>query len=120
VGGDEIDAGVGIAAAYAIQIAGAGEPLRKLAYESAVAFPVGAHRIAVFVVPLGPAEREISHLITALAQVPGLGHQFDLGEHGILMNDVEESAEPVDLVQLARERRGEIEAEAVDVHLETQ
>ena len=33
------------------------------------------------------------------------------------MNDVEERAEPVDLVQLARERRGEVEAEAVDVHL---
>ena len=33
------------------------------------------------------------------------------------MNDVEERAEPVDLVQFARERRGEIEAKAVDVHL---
>ena len=34
------------------------------------------------------------------------------------MNDVEERAELVDLVQLARQRAGEIEAEAVDVHLD--
>ncbi len=33
------------------------------------------------------------------------------------MNDVEERAEAVDVVQLTRERGGEIEAEAVDVHL---
>ena len=33
------------------------------------------------------------------------------------MDDVEERAQPVDLVQLAGERAGEVEAEAVDVHL---
>ena len=33
------------------------------------------------------------------------------------MDDVEERGEPVDLVQLACERRGEVEAEAVDVAL---
>ena len=34
------------------------------------------------------------------------------------MDDVEEGREPVDLVELARERRGEVEAEAVDVALD--
>ena len=34
------------------------------------------------------------------------------------MDDVEERREPVDVVELARERRGEVEAEAVDVALE--
>ena len=33
------------------------------------------------------------------------------------MDDVEEGREPVDIVELARERRGEIEAESVDVAL---
>ena len=33
------------------------------------------------------------------------------------MDDVEERREPVDVVQLARQRRRQIEAEAVDVHL---
>ena len=34
------------------------------------------------------------------------------------MDDVEERGEPVALVQLARKRRGQVEAEAVDVHLQ--
>ena len=34
------------------------------------------------------------------------------------MNDVEEGAEPVDVVELAGQRAGQIEAEPVDVHLE--
>ena len=34
------------------------------------------------------------------------------------MDDVEEGAESIDLVQLARERARQVEAEAVDVHLE--
>ena len=33
------------------------------------------------------------------------------------MDDVEEGAQPVDLVQLAGQRAGQIEAEPVDVHL---
>ena len=36
-------------------------------------------------------------------------------ENGILVDDVEERREPVDFVELARERGGEIEPEAVDV-----
>ena len=34
------------------------------------------------------------------------------------MNDVEKSAEPVDFVQFARQRRSQIEAEAIDVHFQ--
>ncbi len=57
-------------------------------------------------------------MIAAFAEIPGLRDQLDLRQHRVLMNDVEERAEPVDVVQLARERSREIEAEAVDVHLE--
>jgi hypothetical protein len=34
------------------------------------------------------------------------------------LDDVEERRQPIDVVELARERGGEVEAEAVDVHLE--
>jgi hypothetical protein len=34
------------------------------------------------------------------------------------VDDVEERAEPIDFVQLARERARQVEAEPVDVHLE--
>jgi hypothetical protein len=36
------------------------------------------------------------------------------------VDDVEERRQPVDVVELARERRGEVEAEPVDVALDTQ
>ena len=115
--GDEVDARVRAPAAALVEVARAGEAPRELADEAAVAFPVRAHRVAVLVVPLGPAGREIADLVAALAEVPRLGDQLDLRDHGVLAHDVEERAEAVDFVQLARERRGEVEAEAVDVHL---
>ncbi len=37
---------------------------------------------------------------------------------GILLDQVEERRQPIDVVQLARQRRRQVEAEAVDVHLE--
>ena len=75
-------------------------------------------RVAVLVVPLVPARREVADLVAAAADVPGLGDELHLREHRVLADGVEEGAQTVDLVQLARERRGEIEAEAVDVHLQ--
>ena len=38
-------------------------------------------------------------------------------DHRVLLDEVEERAQPVDLVELPGQRRGEVEAEAVDVHL---
>ena len=39
-----------------------------------VAFPKTAHRIAVFVIPFGPAGRESADLIAADADIPRLGN----------------------------------------------
>ena len=44
---------------------------------------------------------------------------FTCESTGILADGVEEGAEAIDIEELARERRGKIEAEAVDVHLES-
>ena len=118
VAGDEVDAGVRLAPAGLVQVARAGEAAGELADHAAVALPVGAHGVAVAVVPLGPAERELAHLVAALAQVPGLGDQLDLREHRVLADGVEEGAQPVHLVQLARQRGGEVEAKPVHVHVQ--
>ena len=85
---------------------------------AAVALPEAADAVAVLAVPLGPQHREVAHLVAALAQVPRLGDQLHLREHRVLVDDVEERAQLVDLVQLAGQRAGQVEAEAVDVHLE--
>ena len=101
-----------------VQVAAAGEPRRQLRHRAAVALPEAAHGVAVLAVPLGPQHREVADLVAALAEVPRLGDQLHLREHRVLVDDVEERRQPVDLVQLARERAGEVEAEAVDVHLD--
>ena len=83
-----------------------------------LAAPVVADGVAVAPVPLRPQRREVAHLVPALAHVPRLGDELRLGDHRVLLDDVEERGEPVDVVQGAGERRREVEAEAVDVHLD--
>ena len=90
---------------------------RELRDRAAVALPEPPHRVAVLAVPLGPEHGEVADLVAARADVPRLGDQLHLREHRVLVDDVEERAELVDLVQLAGERAGQVEAEAVDVHL---
>ena len=99
-----------------VEVARAGEARGELA-DVALAAPEVAHRVAVHPVPLGPEHREVADLVAALADVPRLRDQLHLGEDRILVDDVEEGREPVDFVELARERRREVEAEAVDVAL---
>ena len=93
----------------------------KRAAKSAIdacAAPEVAHRVAVDAVPLAPQHREVADLVAARADVPRLGDELDLREHRVLVDGVEERREAVDVVELARQRRGEVEAEAVDVALQ--
>ena len=118
VGGDEVDARVGPPAARLVEVARAGEAIAELRELPAVAPPEAADGVAVLAVPLRPAHREVADLVAAFAEVPGLGDQLDLGDDRVLVDDVEERRQAVDVVELARQRGGEVEAEAVDVHLE--
>src|SRR5205814_8645335 len=77
---------------------------------AAVPSPEVAHGVAVDPVPLGPEDREIADLVTAGPDVPRFGDQLHLGQHRILVDDVEERGEAIDVVELAGERRGEVEA----------
>ncbi len=117
VRGDEVDAGVRPPAVVLVEVGAAGEAVGELAERPLLAAPVVAHRVAVLAVPLAPAHREVADLVAALADVPRLGDQLDVGEHRVLVNDVEERRQPIDVVELARQRRRQVEAEAVDVHL---
>ena len=118
VGRDEVDAGVGGASAGGVEIARTREAVGELADDAAVALPIGPHRVPVAVVPFGPAHGEVAHLVAADPQVPRLGDELHLGEHRILVDDVEEGAQAVHFEQLPGQGRGQIEAEAVHVHLQ--
>ncbi len=82
-----------------------------------LAAPEVADRVAVLAVPLGPQRGEAADVVAALADVPGLGDELDLADDRVLLHEVEERRQPVDLVELAGQRAGQVEAEAVDVHL---
>ena len=117
VGGDEVDrrrrsAGVGL-----VEVGAAGEAVAELGERRRLATPEVADRVAVAAVPLRPQRREVADLVAALADVPRLGDQLDLRHDGVLLDEVEERRQLVDGEQLAGQRRGEVEAEPVDVHL---
>ena len=114
VGGDEVDRRERPAAVVLVEVARAGEALGELG-DRRVPAPEVADAVAVDAVPLRPEDREVADLVAARPDVPRLGDQLDLREHRVLVDRVEERREAVDVVELARERRGEVEPEAVDV-----
>src|SRR3569623_1439848 len=81
---DEVDARIRPPPAVLVQIARAREAIGHVAYQTAVALPVGAHGVAVARVPLRPADRKIADLVATLAEVPGLGDKLDLRQHRVL------------------------------------
>ena len=115
VGGDEIDARPGLAAAM-IELVRRGAEARRQRLGARLAAPEVAHRVAERVVPLRPARRKAADLIAAGPAVPGLGDQFDVGQQRVLPDRFQKAALGVEAVGLARQDRAEIEAEAVDMH----
>ncbi len=100
-----------------VEVRAAGQARGELVHGGGLAAPEVADRVAILAVPLRPERGEVADLVAALAEVPGLGDQLHLAHDRILLDEVEERGEPIDLVELARERRREVEAEPVDVHL---
>ena len=117
VGGDEVDRGVRRAPVVGVQVGGARQPGRHLADAAGLQPPEVAHRVAVAVVPLAPRRREAADLVAVHAGVPRLGDQLHVPQHRVLADGGDEVPGQVDAVPGAGQRRREVEAEAVDVHL---
>ena len=117
VRGDEVDAGVGVPPGPSVQVGAAGQPVGEVGQGPVGAAPVVPDRVPIAAVPLRPQGREVAHLVAALAEVPGLGDELDLAHHRVHLDQVEERRQPVDLVELAGQAGGEVEPEAVHVHL---
>ena len=96
------------------------EPVRRRANSRQARLPAPEvpHHVAVDAVPLRPQDGEVADLVAARADVPGLGDQLHLGQDRVLVDGVEEGRQPVDVVQLAGQRGGEVEAEPVHVALD--
>ena len=117
VRGDEVDRRDRAASGVLVQVARSGDPGCELAQGGRLAPPEVAHGIPVLAVPLRPLRREVADLVAAGPEVPRLGDQLHLRHDRVLLHELEERRQPVDLVELARQRRGQVEAETVDVHL---
>src|SRR4029079_8730375 len=95
-----------------------GQPRGELAEGCGLTPPVITHSIAILPVPFGPQTWKVADLIAALADIPRRGDQLDLADDRVLLHQIEERGQPVDVVELAGQRGCQVEAEAVDVHLQ--
>src|SRR5690606_36473525 len=85
--GNEVDAGGGTTRGMCVEVRAAGKAGSHFANGLRFPAPELAHTVAIATIPFAPDRREVAHLITALAQVPGLGNQVHLTDDGILMNE---------------------------------
>jgi len=83
---------------------------------SAITFPKAPHGVPIGCIPFGPKSRKVADLVASRTKIPRLGDQLDLRNDGILLNDVEKRAQAIDVVELTRQRRRQIETKPVDVH----
>ena len=117
VAGDEVDGRERPAPVVGVQVGRAGQPVAEVAHPDPLAGPERAHGVPVLAVPLRPQWRELAHLVAALAEVPRLGDELHPRDDRVLVDDVEERRQLVHVVERAGQRRGQVEAEAVHVHL---
>ncbi len=112
---DEVDAGQRAAAVVLEQVTTAAQSRADIAKLAGIALPELAHRVAELAVPLFPDTGELAEVVAA-GGVPGFGDHLDLREHRVLLYGVEECGARIEIVWFATEHRGQVKAEAVDVH----
>lgn len=116
--GDEVDAVDGLLAAALIEIGAAAKTRGKRSRHPEIATPETADVIPELAVPFSPAlPRKAADLVGA-SQIPGFDDQFDVAQNRILSNSFEKRCVLHELsVLIASQYGGQIEPEAVDVHL---
>ena len=100
-----------------VEIAAAAQSRGKLGCRVTVASPEASNAVAILAVPFGPLHRKVADLIAVVPDIPRLGDQLHLRQDRVLMQDVEEPAEPVEVERLAAECCREIKTKPIDVHL---
>src|SRR4029077_14577107 len=83
VAGDEVDAGVRLAAVILVQVAAAGEARGQLGRGPSVSLPEAAHAVSVLAVPFGPEHGKVAYLVAARPDIPRLGDQLHLREQRV-------------------------------------
>src|SRR5258708_3363205 len=81
-----------------VQVTAACQPILEFCDLSIVSLPIPPDDVAIFSVPFRPQGREEPNLVAAFADVPGLGDEFYLGEHGVLIDHVKESGQSINVM----------------------
>ncbi len=89
---DEVNRSVWSPAGGLIKVRTAAQAVSDLVNQTRVSLPETAYRVAIPPVPLRPAYRKVTDLVTSLSQIPWLSDQFHLRNDRILMNDLKESS----------------------------
>ena len=113
---DEVDRSTSSAARRGVQVAASGQTSRQSA-EPEPALPKASNIVPEAIIPFRPTRWESTDLIAALAHIPRLGNELDARQDGILPHRRQEGRVGVKGIGRARQRGGEVEAEAVDMHL---
>src|SRR5690606_37761643 len=113
MGGDEVDAGPGLAAAAIEEVRRTGDPRRQRPGRTVVAFPEGPGAVAEAVVPLRPSGQELPDLVAPGTAVPGLGDELRLGQRRVLQAGLQEARALRETRVESTEDGGEVEAKAV-------
>src|SRR5262249_49093118 len=92
MGGNEVDAGIRPPTTPAIKVAAPSQAVGQVTHQSSISLPKTPHSVTIFPVPFGPQHREVPYLIAALTEIPRLSYQLHLGQHWILVDDIEERA----------------------------
>mmetsp|Transcript_94450 Transcript_94450/g.291169 ORF Transcript_94450/g.291169 Transcript_94450/m.291169 type:complete len:294 (+) Transcript_94450:1174-2055(+) len=122
VGGHEVDGVARAPAILLVEVRAAADARGKVALHAPVALDEPPHRVAELAVPLrearGPAGRELSHEVPAIAAVPGLSDELHVLQEGVVHQPANKGRVVGDFpVYATRERGREVEAEAIDAHL---
>ena len=96
------------------EIAGGGEALGEVTQRHVLLQPETARGIAKMVVPFGKQRREVPHLITALANIPGFGNQLERRQYRVAANGLKQRRVLTKFRRTPHHRR-QVEAKTIDV-----
>src|SRR5688572_975042 len=85
---DKIDACRRRTVTFFIEIGASCKPLPELRKHPFSTFPIVTYAVAVHAIPLSPAGRKLSYLVTSFSHVPWFRDQLYLRYHRVLVNDI--------------------------------
>jgi hypothetical protein len=85
---DEINAGMGTA--LGVEVATTRQTIAQVTQLPCLPLPETPDRVSILVVPFRPGPWEVPDLIALWSDIPGLGNEFDLRQHRVLEQDLQE------------------------------